>query len=287
MNSDIILKKLNRIDELPTLPTIALEVNKMLQDYETSISRLTQLIEKDQSIASKILKLSNSTFYGSGRKINNISNAAVMIGFNTIRNIVVSISVIKAFTSPKNLAGFDISDFWKHSVAVAMVSKELGEQFGYPQPDDCFLAGLLHDVGKLVLSQFFQDHFKKIWTTARDVNISFYQAEKNGMSIDHADIGGYLAKRWQLPAELVDTIQYHHTMNESAINHKLLTIVYTANILVNTYKNNTAGKSILHSLHPDAIALLKPQIESSPEWFPQMSEDIEAACNFFIEKRDK
>jgi len=287
MNSDIILKKLNRIDELPTLPTIALEVNKMLQDYETSISRLTRLIEKDQSISSKILKLSNSTFYGSGRKINNIPNAAVLIGFNTIRNIVVSISVINAFASPKNLAGFDISDFWKHSVAVAMVSKRLGEQQDYPQPDDCFLAGLLHDVGKLVLSQYFQDHFRKIWTTADSLNISFYEAEKNEMPIDHADIGGYLAKSWQLPAELVDTIQHHHTMNENAANQKLLAIVHTANILVNTFKDNFDGKSTLNSFHPDAITLLRPQIECAAEWFPEMSEDIKAACDFFIEKSDQ
>lgn len=284
MNSKIIFKKLNRIDELPTLPTIALKVNKMLLDYETSIAKLTRLIEKDQSISSKILKLSNSTFYGSGRTINSIPNAAVLIGFNTIRNIVVSISVINAFSGLKNLADFDISDFWKHSVAVAMVSKNLGEQIGYPQPDDCFLAGLLHDIGKIVLLQYFHDDFKKIWATANKVNISFYEAEKNEMSIDHADIGGYLAKRWQLPAGLVDTIQYHHSMSDGAANHKLLTVVHTANIIVNSFVNDFDAKPVPPSFHPEALNLLNHQIETIENWFPQMSEDIESACDFFIEK---
>jgi len=287
MNSRIILKKLDRIDNLPTLPALALEVNKRLLDYDTSIHKLAQVIEKDQSIAARLLKLSNSSFYGFRRRISNVPNAVVLLGFNTIRNVVISVSVIKAFSGPKTMDGMDIADFWRHSVAVAMVSKSLGEQLNLPSADDCFLAGLLHDIGKIVLSQFFEDLFKKIWLSASNADISFYEAEKKEDSLDHAFIGGHLAKKWQLPIGLVDSIKYHHNLSESAANPELLTIVHTANIIVNTFNKTTDETSDLSKFHPEALKRLKPQIENATEWFPQMAEDIEAACEFFIEKTTK
>lgn len=287
MNSRIILKKLDRIDSLPTLPSIALEVNRMLLNYNTSIKELTKIIEKDQAIASRILKLSNSAFYGLRRRVNNIPHAVVLLGFNTLRNAIISVSVMKTFASPHIFEDFDISDFWKHSVAVAMVSKNLGEKLKYQTSEDCFLAGLLHDIGKIILSQYFQDLFEKIRTSASRLCISFYEAERREMPIDHAMIGGHLADKWQLPIGVVDTIKYHHTLGNSEVNHQVTTIVHAANIIVNSYSGENSKKVDFSLFHPEARRLLKPQIENVAEWFPQMSEDIESACNFFIERNEK
>jgi len=204
------------------------------------------------------------------------------MGFKAVRNLIISVSIIEAFSDRKTLAGFDIRNFWNHSIAVAMVSKNFGEQLHYQPPDECFVAGLLHDIGKVVLLKYFQDLFRKIWTSVSDGCISFYEAEKKEMSVDHAKIGGHLAEKWQLPIGLADTIKYHHTKNKSVTNQKLLTIVHTANIIVNTFTGNPDGKLDLSSFHPDAKKLLNPQIESVGEWFPEVSMDIESACAFFI-----
>lgn len=284
MDSRIILKKLERIDALPTLPAVAMEVNRMLLDYDTSIKKLAKIIEKDQSIASRVLKLGNSAFYGFRSQISNIPKALILLGFNTIRNVIISVSLTKTFNNNKALEGFDIADFWKHSVAVAMVSKNLAEQIDFPSADDCFLAGLLHDIGKIVLSQFFQDVFIKIWNSAREDGISFFEAEKKEGFVEHTVIGSHLAQKWQLPAALVDCIRYHHHLSENAINFELLTIVHTANILVNRFDVESDTALDLAAFDPAALKFLRPQIESVMEWLPAMSEDIDSACNFFIEK---
>jgi putative nucleotidyltransferase with HDIG domain len=283
METRIFLKKLERIDTLPTLPTIALEINKMLQDYDTSIQKLSEIIEMDQALASRLLKIANSPFYGLRRKVNNIQNAVILLGFKAVQNLVVSVSIIDAFASHKNLEGFDINDFWHHSVAVAMLSKDIGERIKYHPADDCFLAGLLHDIGKVVLSQYFQDLFKKIWKLANENNISFFHAEKSESPIDHAAIGGHLAEKWQLPEGLVDTIKHHHTMDEQASNRKLLTIVYTADTVINHHAGDPMEKLDLSVFHPDAVELVGPQLENLEEWFPRVSTDIESACSFFVD----
>ena len=125
------LEKLDRIRDIPTLPSIVLELNKLLQDPDTSVTRISQIIEKDQAIALKILKLVNSAFYGFKSKISDIHNAVIMLGFNAVRNAIVSVSVIEAFAKKLRLEGFDITDFWKHSLAVAVTSKSLSVQHAH------------------------------------------------------------------------------------------------------------------------------------------------------------
>ena len=125
MDKTTFLKKLDRIPDLPTLSIVDLEVNKMLQDVDVSISKLSETIEKDQAMISKILRLVNSAFYGFQSKINSISHAITILGFSTVRNAVVSIAVVDAFSGKEALEDFDISDFWKHSVAVAVTGRHM------------------------------------------------------------------------------------------------------------------------------------------------------------------
>ena len=123
MDEQQILKKLDRIKDIPTLPTIVFELNKHLRDPNTSIKTVCDTIEKDQAIALKILKLVNSAFYGFKSKISDLRNAVVLLGYNAVRNAIVSLSVINSFPKRVSLMDFDISLFWKHSLAVAVTHK--------------------------------------------------------------------------------------------------------------------------------------------------------------------
>ena len=116
MNAEAVLKKLDHIEDIPTLPTIVFELNELLQNPDTPITEITDVIEKDQSMSLKILKLVNSAFYGFQSKVEDIGNAIILLGFNTVRNAILSLSVISAFDGKKGLEGFDITDFWKHSI---------------------------------------------------------------------------------------------------------------------------------------------------------------------------
>ncbi|MBU0769781.1 MAG: HDOD domain-containing protein [Proteobacteria bacterium] len=283
MEANIILKKLDRIEDLPTLPAVAMEVNKMLLDYDTTIDKLSDIIEKDQAMVSKILKLVNSAFFGLRGKISNISHAIVVLGFNTIRNAVVSISIIDAFSVKEGLDGFDITDFWKHSLAVAVTSKYLAEKTGIHPADDCFVAGLLHDMGKIVLLQHFKDLFQKVWQAVKENNLSFYEAEKREIPVDHARIGGHLARKWQLPTALVDAIQYHHAVRPNADDQHLLIIIHAADIIVNAYTEDSKDNLELSGIHPDVLTIMGSQFDTLSDWYPDVLLEIESACKFFLE----
>ena len=278
---------MDQIKDLPTLPAIAMEVNNMLLDYNTSINQLSKTIERDQAIVSKILKLVNSAFFGLRGKIGNISHAIVVLGFNTIRNAVVSISIIDAFSVKKDLDGFDITDFWKHSVAVGVTSKSLAEKIGIHPADNCFVGGLLHDMGKVVLLRYFNDLFRKVWLAVKENNQTFYEAEKSQIQIDHALLGGYLARKWQLPRALIDAIRYHHNVRPNVNDQHLLMIIHAADIIVNTYAKDSHNDLKLSGIHPDALNFMGSELDTLPDWYPDVLLEIESACEFFLEESRK
>jgi putative nucleotidyltransferase with HDIG domain len=282
MNSDTILKKLDSIQSIPTLPAIAMEVNTMLQNRDTSVQQLKQTIEKDQAIVPKILKLVNSSFFGLQSKISNIDHAIVLLGFNPIRNAIVSVSIIEAFANKNTLNNFDITEFWTHSVAVAVLSKYLAVQTDYRSLEDAFTGGLLHDIGKLVMLQFLQDLFETVWTSARKNNLSFYRAEKKELPTTHTHIGAYLAGKWKLPATLTDAIRYHHSVRQGVNDLDLLLIVHAANAIANCFMVQSKNKLDLSEIHPVAVTAMNDTLKSVSEWFPGQLEEIQMACQFFM-----
>jgi len=282
MDTKTFFKKLDRIEDLPTLPAIAMEVNRMLEDVDTSIKKLSQIIENDQAIVPKILKLVNSSFFGVRSKITNTSHAIVILGFNTVRNAIVSVSIIDAFAKKDALNGFDIAEFWKHSVAVAVTSRHLAAKNRFYCPEDAFTGGLLHDIGKLVLSQYFPELFEEVWTATQKDGLSWYEIEKKVLAVTHPQIGAYLAKKWQLPDGLVDAVKYHHTINTKAGDPNLLMIAYAANIIVNRFDVQTPESFDVSQIHPEAHKLMGPQLDTVTEWFPDVWEEIQTACRFFL-----
>jgi putative nucleotidyltransferase with HDIG domain len=262
-----------------------MEVNEMLRDYNTSIKELSQTIQKDQAMVPRILKLVNSAFFGFRSKISDISRAVVVLGFNSVRNVIISVSIIDAFSGKEALEDFDIKAFWSHSVAVAVTSKYLAGETHLQAPEDAFTGGLLHDIGKVVLALYFQDLFRKVWASAGENKLSFYDAENREMPITHAQIGARLAKKWQLPQGLVDTIRYHHAVSKSADDLNMLMIVYVANIIVNNHLSDSESEPDLSAIYPDAESIMGPQLETVSDWFPEVSDEIQSACEFFLEER--
>ena len=282
MDAQTFLKKLDSIPDIPTLPNIVIEVNKMLQDHDTSIKNLSKVIQKDQGMVTKILRLVNSTFYGFRSRITNIPHAVIILGFNTIRNAVVSVSIIKTFSGEKTFEGFEITDFWGHSIAVAVTSRYLAEQTRLDSPDDCFVSGLLHDIGKVILSQYFTELFDGVWKSIKEDGLSFYEAEQKLLPANHAQIGGHLAKKWQFPVSLIDTITHHHAIRKSVANLNQLIIVHAADNIVNSYKVDSGITPVFSSIDPEAKKAMAGQLETVSDWFPNIATEIESACEFFL-----
>lgn len=283
MDENEILRKLDRIKEIPTLPTIVFELNRALQDPDTSIAKVSETIEKDQAMALKLLKLVNSAFYGFKSRISNIRNAIVLLGFNTVRNAIVSVSVINAFSQKHKLPEFSITEFWKHSLAVAVTSKSIAEKTKIESPDNCFVGGLLHDVGKVILAQYLPDLFTKVWTAGQEDYLSFYDAEKREIPIDHTKIGAYLASKWQLPQGLVEAIRWHHDFREESENADFVLIIYLANIFVNSYNADRDCILDLSAMHPHAVKFMMQHMDDVSDWYSSLTGEIEDAYAFFLE----
>ncbi|MBN2420041.1 MAG: HDOD domain-containing protein [Deltaproteobacteria bacterium] len=245
---------------------------------------MSLVIENDQAISSKILKLVNSAFFGLGSKVGNIPHAITLLGFNTVRNAVISVSVIKLLSDISDMEDFKIGDFWTHSISVAVASKHIANTTHLHNPDDCFIGGLLHDIGKLVMINNLESLFKEVLKTKKDENISFFAAEKKFGAMNHAQIGGYLASRWKLPAALSDTIARHHSISEMAIDANLLKIVHSADIIINNLDLIDSDSREKLKIPDDLADKIREELQPNSEWFKALMSDIDEGCSFFKEE---
>ena len=283
MDENQIYKQLDKIKEIPTLPTIVFELNQHLQNPETSIARVSQTIEKDQAMALKILKLVNSAFYGFRSKVSDVNNAVVLLGFNAVRNAIISVSVINALPKTLLFQDFEMIEFWKHSLAVAVTSKNIAQKAGGESADNCFVGGLLHDVGKVIMAQYLTDEFVKVWSRMQNEYLPFYEAEQKELPVDHTQIGAYLADRWQLPTGLTDAIRWHHEFQPDNGNAGFMINIHLADLLVNSYDENPDCNLDMGAMHPEVTKFLMAQLEDSADWYGSLAGEIETAQSFFLE----
>jgi putative nucleotidyltransferase with HDIG domain len=198
------------IKDLPTLPTVLAEILQVANNPSASAGDLQVVIGRDPALASKVLKIANSAMFGFSRKIESIQQAVVAIGFRRIRSIASAMAVAPVFRTDET-GLVDGPLLWSHSVAVAMWTQEIASRTRYQQTDLVFTAGLLHDVGILILNQYAHDSYQQVLTIARDEQLSLWDAEMKVLGTTHERIGASLCAKWMLPAGLTQIISYHHT----------------------------------------------------------------------------
>ncbi|MBN1113835.1 MAG: HDOD domain-containing protein [Oligoflexia bacterium] len=206
-------KIINGMGDLPTLPSIVQELRKKLVDPKASASDISNIVTNDVAISAKILRLVNSAFYGLERKVESIQHAVAYLGFRNIYNLVLNLTVFKVFSGKLGETGFKWNNFWLHCLATAEASRIIANEVRYKDPDAAFTAGLLHDLGKLVLGYKFPNEFEYIIQKANASKLSFSQAEAGLIEIDHAEIGFITASYWQLPQIIKAVIKHHHQLS--------------------------------------------------------------------------
>ncbi|MEJ2640987.1 MAG: HDOD domain-containing protein [Desulfosarcinaceae bacterium] len=272
----------NKIDELPTLPAVAMAVNRMLQDVNAPIEKMVAMLEKDQSLALRLLRLVNSSFYGFKSRITSLRHAVTLMGYSTVQHAVVTVSVIDCLKISSTLNGFKASQFWTHSIGVAVMCRYLANRTKLAEPEEAFTAGLVHDLGKVVLINHFTEEFAALLARISADEITFYASEKSCDTYPHTLIGGHLAKRWMLPEALQTAIRHHHGGHTPATDNPLVDLVAVADSLINTI-DNAAGhqfkrEEIPAALREPIIAALKLRAR----WFPLVKEEVAAACDFLL-----
>ena len=203
-------KIIAKIDDLPTLPRTVLRITELVNDPKSSAKDLAKVITDDQILTARLLKLVNSSFYGLPQRISTVTGAIVLIGFNAIRNLLLTTSVFDLFAGRSKEKQRKQEMFWDHSLGCAIGAKVIGNFLRHDNIEELFVAGLLHDIGKIVEMMFQPDAFSKIAQMISRENILMIEAENKVLGYNHADTGKLLAERWNLPNNLVQIIAYHH-----------------------------------------------------------------------------
>ncbi|OPX40831.1 MAG: hypothetical protein B1H13_05340 [Desulfobacteraceae bacterium 4484_190.3] len=218
------------IERIPTIPVISKEVLTLLSDEDVSIKKLAQVIEKDQAMTVRILKMANSAFYGTLSRVSSIDHALVILGIAEIKSILMAFSIRDFFRDAKGNS-FDRNRFWKHAVICSQVAKYLARYFKIPSDDTLFLTGLIHDMGKVVFDQYFHEEFVKIVEYVNEHHCTFSEAEKQVTGVTHYQVAAKLLQQWQFPKRVVMQVFYHHAPWHDKDEAVGSIIVYLANIL--------------------------------------------------------
>jgi len=235
-----------RIKDLPTLPVVATRIFEVTNDPESSVDDLKEIISTDQVVTGRILRAVNSAYYGFPRQVDTLSKAIVILGFNNVRSLALSVSIMEMYTK-KSATGFNYQELWKHAVGTAFCARALAKVHHPRDMEKLFIAGLLHDIGLVALNQCFPKDFvvvlKEVHKSHRPLNL----VEQEKFNFNHGDIGQYIADRWLLPKGLTQAIGLHHSPQKATFEDKpLVWAVHTADFICKRFGFGDFGDSTMY-----------------------------------------
>lgn len=241
-------------EHLQPMPPIVTKVMETVADPDTTCENMSAIISKDPALASKILSLSNTPYYRRVESITSLNMAVMILGFGTIQSLVLTISVGVIFR--RSITRKTLFEIWEHSVAAALMSEILGKRLGLPDQERCYIAGLLHDVGKLVFCKTFPDQFKEVLTKSRLEEIPCFEAERIEFGFDHTQLGKAVLERWKLPEVYHVPVAYHHQLEGLEETEIITPLVHAADCIV----HDILGPEDRPAWTPDPIAMERLQL---------------------------
>jgi HD-like signal output (HDOD) protein len=262
---------LKRIRDVPALPEVVNQIILLLGRANTPASDIAKLVACDPGLSSRVLRMVNSAAYGFQREVSSIQHAIMILGFNTVRGLVLSASIFKLLKGEAKALGFDSKSFWLHSMLTAMIATYVGDAYKMDVKDEAFSAGMLHDVGKLVLAQHFAAEYMAVLRETSKLKQpihghGFWLREQLMLGLSHTDIGLHLADKWKLPDGLASVIGYHHSPDKAPeAKQPLVYLIALANELGVQWVDATTGKDGKpnFSMPPTfSVAALSPSVQS-------------------------
>jgi putative nucleotidyltransferase with HDIG domain len=262
-------------------PVLA-EIETALQSPQCSLGSIGDAIQKDPDLTARLLRLANSPFFGFANRLSTVAEAVSLLGIQQIQDMIVASSVLEQFKGvPDNLVNKE--SFWRHSLAVGITARLLAMERRLPKPDKFFVAGLLHDVGRLVLFSQAGDWAQQVFVCYQGERILLREAEKKILGYDHQQIAAELLQSWSYPAALVQAVAYHHAPNNSLAKMDAA-VVHVADHLVNAMGIGSSGEQYIPPLDDKAWALLGLGTETLGRLVEAVDVQILAVEEAFLKK---
>ena len=258
MSPELSQKLAAAVDGMPAFPKSVQKILDLTRDVNCTPKDLVQVIDKDPVITVKILKVVNSAYYNMPKQVTSINHAVVFLGFNTIKNLALGIAAI-GMLPKNNAAGFDVQQYLLHSLATAGIAKQLAGRLDNADPMDCFIAGLLHDFGKVVFAQFMPDEFRQALEVSKRDGSSLHQALRQVIGVDHSVVGAMLVEKWRFAPDLIETIQNQH--GADVRDTDMIACVFAANQISKKLQFGFGGNACVEELPPAMAVRLGGNLE--------------------------
>ncbi|MDL2314621.1 HDOD domain-containing protein [Desulfovibrio sp. OttesenSCG-928-C14] len=241
--------KVLEANNLPAMPDAVHEITRLMSENNCSTDKVAAIIEREQALAAKVLKMVNSPIYGFPGRITNVSNALVLLGINVIRGLIISTSVFDPLN--KHMSGL-----WKHSVACSLASVEVAKAAGLEHPEDYSVMGLLHDIGKVIFLMQIPEARQEMQKLIEKDDLSFREAEKKLLGFTHEKVNAWLCEHWNLPLGLKEAMSFHHSPMQAKFNPEAAAVVHLADFMARLFECGSGGDENVPPLDPKALKLL-------------------------------
>lgn len=269
------------LTDLPTLSAIATQLLRLLNDPNSSANDITLALSQDMALSARLLRVVNSPFYGFPRRIHSIAQAVVIVGFKHLRTMALSLSVIEAFGSAGGR--LDYAGFWRHSLFTALWARALAETFEPRLADAAYLAGLLHDIGKMTLGLLDENALAAVVREQERSGELFLYAERRVLPYDHPRLGAALLEHWNIPEDVSRAVAWHHDPGEAPPEHRTLAaLVHTADLLTRAFLAGWCGDERIPRLADAAWTLLGESWDRVAHLVPSMLAEGRRAEAFFF-----
>nr|MBF0222889.1 HDOD domain-containing protein [Desulfobulbaceae bacterium] len=256
-NIDEIVRK---IEQIPTLPIVSKKIMELLHNDDTPLSKIAELIEQDLSIATRILKIANSPFYGTLNTVTSITHALTILGLTEVKGILSAISIQNFFPPEQEDSIFSREKFWQHSVICSQIAKFLARHFSIPDDGSLFLSGLIHDMGKVIFDVYFNKEFTQIVDYVATRKVSFSKAEKKILGVTHYQVAATVLQQWRIPNKIINQVFYHHAPWQDKTYPTGSCLIYQANIFTKLAgfpaSPFEANLELPHLIGPNAMSYL-------------------------------
>ncbi len=273
--ADELDRLMSKVGKLPAMPHVAAKILELVSNPDTSALKLQELIDSDQVLAMRILKVANSALYALPRKVKTLKQAIVMLGFNHIRSLVLAEAIQNLFKGKGQRGELLEAMLWEHSVGSAFAAKAVAKKLNSPLSEEAFVVALIHDIGKLIMLQGDPQRYNEIVQTIYKEYRPFHELEREQFGVDHAQVGAALAGRWNLHSKLVEAIAGHHNDEQSG---PLIDLVQVGNAVA--WKNGWGFR-----FEPDLDLQTQPAVERLGLSAEDMAEIVESSIDLMVKER--